>query len=46
VEVGGRKEVFSNGSSPYPWMEKGLTKKNPDYYDKTKTKMGGEICFC
>ena len=29
-----------------PLDGKGVDKKNPDYYDKTKTKMGGEICFC
>ena len=28
-EVG--KRFFSHGSSPYPWMEKGLTRK-PVYY--------------
>ncbi|RKZ22141.1 hypothetical protein DRQ23_05775 [bacterium] len=29
--VGRGKEDFSRGSSPYPWMEKGLTRK-PVYY--------------
>jgi len=33
--VGGGKEVFSSGSSPYPWMEKGLTKKTA-YYTYTE----------
>ncbi len=29
--VGRGKEDFSRGSSPYPWMEKGLTKKTAYY---------------